>query len=80
MSKRTKKPKKINREKDEFLEQSAEVMMIALERLRAELENPDKSIPLNQLTSAINALYDGCGGGDDEDEGDGRIEVDINVV
>ena len=80
MPKGAKKPKKINRDKDEFLEQSAEVMMIALERLRSELEDPEKSIPLNQLTSAINALYDGCAGEGGEDEGDGRIEVDINVL
>lgn len=61
-------------------EQSAELMGLAMDRLRRELENTKKSIPLNQLTSAICTLYEKCSEGKDEGgEGTG-IEVNITVV
>ena len=66
--------------KESFVEKSTEVIELALERLRMELENVESHIPVNQISSIISTLYDKRALAKGEVTGNSRIEVDINVV
>lgn len=47
-----------NEKKAEFIEKAAELIDIALERLKDELTDREKAIPVNHLTTVIGTLYD----------------------
>ena len=59
---KNKPPDKFDELRDEkkrdFIEKASEIIDIALARLQNELEDSEKDIPVNQLTTAIGTLYD----------------------
>ena len=44
--------------KMEFVDKASEIIDMALDRLKKELEDEESRIPVNQLTTAIGTLYD----------------------
>lgn len=59
---KNKPPDKFDELRDEkkrdFIKQASEIIDIALDRLKTELEDEEKDIPINHLTTAIGTLYD----------------------
>lgn len=46
--------------KMEFVDKASEIIDLALNRLKEDIENREKDIPVNQLTTVIGTLYDKC--------------------
>ena len=44
--------------KKEFIEVASDIIRSAMERLAADIEDPEKDIPVNHLTTVIGTLYD----------------------
>lgn len=59
---KNKPPDKFDKLRDEkkrdFIEQASEIIDIALDKLKKELEDGENDIPINHLTTAIGTLYD----------------------
>ena len=47
-----------DKKRDEFSKKATQIINKALRRLENELDNYDKDIPINQLTTAIGTLFD----------------------
>lgn len=47
-----------NQKKQEFVDKASELIDLALDRLKSELNDDKNHIPVNQLTTAIGTLYD----------------------
>lgn len=63
--------------KNEFSEKASRIIDKALKRLEKEIDNADRDIPINHLTTVIGTLYDKkalCDG-----DATGKITVDIKL-
>lgn len=68
------------KKKTEFVEKAGEVINIALQRLLVDLQDDEKEIPVNQLTTVIGTMYDKRALAQGEATQNSDIKVKIEVV
>ena len=69
-----------NETKQEFVESADRIIKKALNRLETDLDDVEKVIPINHLTTAIGTLYDKRALAKGESTQNENIEVNIKIV
>ena len=68
------------KKEEEFADKATRIINKALKRLENELDNEEKDIPINNLTTAIGTLYDKRALAKGESTENSKFEVSIKVI